>query len=110
MELPTRPVPGDPPDSILTLAGPATAEFKERRSRFIALAWPAVSEEDANARIAEAARRYHDSRHVCHTWRLGIPPHTREGSNDAGEPSGTAGKPILAALRRSASVTRWSAF
>ncbi|MBU8869475.1 MAG: YigZ family protein [Gemmatimonadales bacterium] len=101
VELPTQPTPGDPPDSILTLAGSTTVEFKERRSRFIALAWPAASEEDANARIAETARRYHDSRHVCHAWRLGVPPQTRENSNDAGEPSGTAGKPILASLRKS---------
>ena len=101
MENPTRPVSDDPPDSILTLAGPAKAEFKERRSRFIALARPLTSEQDASDGIAEAARLYHDSRHVCYAWRLGIPPHVRESSNDAGEPSGTAGKPILAALRKS---------
>ena len=104
MEFPTRPVTGDPPDSIHTLVGTATAEIKERRSRFIALAWPVGSQEEANARITETARRYHDSRHVCHGWRLGIPPQTREDTNDAGEPSGTAGKPILAALRRSGLV------
>ena len=100
MDYPSHPLPHDPPDSILTLAGPATAEIKERKSRFIALAWPAESEEAASSRIAEAARRYHDSRHVCHASRLGVPPDIREASNDAGEPSGTAGKPILVALRK----------
>lgn len=90
----------DPPDSFLTLADEATAEIKERRSRFIALAFPVGSEEAAALSIAETARRYHDSRHVCHAWRLGIAPDLREARNDAGEPSGTAGEPILQAIRR----------
>jgi uncharacterized YigZ family protein len=90
----------DPPDSLRTLAGEANAEFKERRSRFIAMAWPAASEAAAADLIAEAARRYHDSRHVCYAWRLGMPPHIRENRNDAGEPSGTAGEPILQAIRK----------
>lgn len=88
------------PDSYLTLAGETRAEIKVQRSRFIALAAPAETEADARAIIEAMARQYHDSRHVCHGWRLGHSPATVENRSDAGEPSGTAGEPILAALRK----------
>ncbi len=92
--------PADSPDSLLTLAGPAEAELKEKRSRFIARAWPVRDEADATERIRETARHFHDARHVCHGWRLGIEPKVVENRNDDGEPGGTAGEPILAAVRR----------
>ena len=90
----------DLPDSYLTLAGEGQAEAKVQRSRFIAAAGPADSEEAAKAFIENMARRYHDSRHVCHGWRLGFHPSPVENRSDAGEPSGTAGEPILAAIRK----------
>lgn len=92
--------PESPSDHLLTLAGPAEAELKEKRSRFLAFARPITDEADADAVIDEIARRYHDARHVCTGWRLGLPPHTAENRNDDGEPAGTAGEPILAAIRR----------
>lgn len=88
------------PDSYFTLADEAEAETKIQRSRFIALANPASSEAEAREFINQVAKRFHDSRHVCHGWRLGLEPDTLENRNDDGEPSGTAGEPILAAIRR----------
>ena len=88
------------PDSYLTLASHGQAEIKIQRSRFIGLAWPAGDEDEARQALAEVGRRYHDSRHVCHAWRLGHTPDTVENRNDDGEPSGTAGEPILAAIRK----------
>ncbi len=92
--------PALPLDRLLSLAGRGCAEIKVQRSRFLAWAAPADDEETARAVVAEAARRHHDARHVCWAWRLGRSPSPLETRNDAGEPSGTAGEPILAALRR----------
>ncbi len=89
-----------PPDSYLTLASPGRAELKVQRSRFIGVAAPAPDTDTARQVIADQARRFHDSRHVCHGWRLGPPTDVTENRNDAGEPSGTAGEPILAAIRK----------
>lgn len=88
------------PDSYLTLAGAARAETRVQRSRFLALVAPAADEEQARTLVRAEAERYHDARHACFAWRLGADPNPRELRNDDGEPSGTAGEPILAALRR----------
>ncbi len=89
------------PDGYFTLGEPAEVETKVLRSRFIALASPANDEQSARLFISEVRKRFHDSRHVCHGWRLGLEPGTLENRNDDGEPSGTAGEPILVAIRRS---------
>ena len=89
-----------PPDSYLTLAQPGTAEIKIQRSRFIGLASHAPDQAAARLLIAKHASHFHDSRHVCHAWRLGQPPRVAEIRNDDGEPSGTAGEPILAEIRK----------
>jgi len=88
------------PDSYLTLAQLASTEIKIQRSRFIGVAAPAGSEDTARQIIADQAKVFHDSRHVCHGWRLGLPPEIRENRNDDGEPSGTAGEPILQEIRK----------
>ncbi len=88
------------PDSYFTLAGSTNSETKVQRSRFIAVAAPAADETAARQHIAEVRRHYHDSRHVCHAWRLGLGTEMVENRNDDGEPSGTGGEPILAAIRR----------
>ena len=90
----------DPPDSYETLDASATAEIKVKRSRFLAEAAPAADERTARSVIGATARRYHDSRHVCYAWRLGYGERVVEIRNDAGEPSGSAGQPILTAIRR----------
>lgn len=88
----------DQPDSYVTLAGPAEAEQRIQRSRFIALAAPAADVAGAQAVVAGMRRRYHDARHVCHAWRVGGISEVSEVRQDDGEPSGTAGDPILLAI------------
>ena len=82
----------------VTLAEPSQAILREKMSKFIAFAFPASSAAEARARIDEIASRYHDARHVCWAYLLGA-----DGSefqcNDNGEPSGTAGRPILGQIR-----------
>ncbi len=89
-----------PPDSVAVLAGPGQAELTVQRSRFLAFARPVTDEDLAREAIADLARRHHDARHVCSAWRLGAPPPPREHRHDDGEPAGTAGEPLLAAIRR----------
>ena len=87
------------PDSYDTLGDTGRFEQKIQRSRFLAEAWPADTEDAARTVIADMRRRYHDARHVCHAWRLGHGESMVEIRNDDGEPSGTAGEPILLAIR-----------
>ncbi len=87
------------PDSYDTLGATGCFEQKIQRSRFLAEAWPAETEDEAWTAIADMRRRYHDARHVCHAWRLGRGDSVIEIRNDDGEPSGTAGEPILLAIR-----------
>ncbi|CAN5639070.1 hypothetical protein BH23GEM3_BH23GEM3_01100 [soil metagenome] len=78
-----------------TLAGPGTAEIRVRGSTFRALAAPVCNEADARDVLAERQRLFFDATHNCSAWSLR--DGTRRG-NDAGEPSGSAGAPILAAI------------
>lgn len=89
-----------PPDSYPTIAGTAEAEVKIQRSRFIGLAGHAPDESAARQFIADVAKRFHDSRHVCYGWRVGVPPRVLENRSDDGEPSGTAGVPILVEIHK----------
>lgn len=96
-----------------TLAAPASAETRVQRSRFLAEVAPAADEAAARAHLADVARRHHDARHHCFAWRLGHGADLVEFRSDAGEPSGSAGEPILNALRGAdltdvaAVVVRW---
>lgn len=90
----------EPDASYTTLSGAAEAELRVQRSRFLAHAAPAADAEAARALIDAMARRHHDARHVCWGCRLGVGVALVEQRSDAGEPSGTAGEPILGALRR----------
>jgi uncharacterized YigZ family protein len=91
---------GDPPDGYLTLGASGEDELKIQRSRFVACATPATDAGAAGGVVADIARRFHDARHVCWASRLGAPPAILESRNDGGEPSGTAGEPILAEIRK----------
>ncbi len=84
-------------DHYRTLAGEARAEIREQRSRFLAIAFP-ISTEEAFAGRLEAIRATHfDASHHCWAWRLFEGDRAR--SSDAGEPSGSAGRPILQAIQ-----------
>ena len=93
---------GDLPDSFLTLGSVSEAEIKVQRSRFVGIACPVVSEEEARDRLDSISRRFHDARHVCYGYRLGLGPKAVTRRNDDGEPSGSAGEPIVKAIERSA--------
>ena len=81
-------------DSYHTIVAPATGEFKDRGSRFIGYAYPVRSEEEALALLEGVRKEHFKARHHCFAWRLGVDG-SRFRANDDGEPSGTAGRPIL---------------
>lgn len=72
--------------------------MREKMSRFLAFAVPVRTVEEARAELARIAREYHDARHVCWAYSLGADGAEYQ-SSDNGEPSGTAGKPILGQIR-----------
>lgn len=78
-----------------TLSSPVGAEVEVRRSRFIAVAIPVADREAALAEVARLRTEHPDANHVC--WALLAGGHS--GMSDDGEPSGTAGRPILEVLR-----------
>ncbi len=81
-------------DTFFTLEAPGEAQVREKMSRFISFAIPVSSAGEAKQRIAEISNKYHDARHVCWAYMIGS-ARTEYLSSDNGEPSGTAGKPIL---------------
>ena len=81
-------------DIFKTITGPSEAKYTEKMSKFLAFAFPVKSAAEARERIAAVANKYHDARHVCWAYMIG-PDRTESLSTDNGEPSGTAGKPIL---------------
>lgn len=81
-----------------TIAAPSEGVYREKMSRFLAFAFPVRSAVEARETIARVANEYHDARHVC--WAYMIGADCKEFlSSDNGEPSGTAGKPILGQIR-----------
>ena len=89
-----NPAPQSTTDCYKNIAAPSKGIFKDKGSKFLAFAYPVESEEEAKAVISSLKREYFDARHHCYAWRLG---HLgdRWRANDDGEPSSTAGKPIL---------------
>ena len=84
-------------DSYLTIAAPAEAIYKEKSSKFLTYAYPVHSEEEIRELLEVLYKRHYDATHHCYAWRMG--PHGEQfRANDDGEPSGTAGKPILGQL------------
>ncbi len=84
-------------DAYLTIAEPAEAIYKERSSKFLAYAYPVESEEEVKEHLDRLHKEFFDATHHCYAYRIGAEgEHFR--ANDDGEPSGTAGKPILGQL------------
>ncbi len=100
-----------PRGDYLAAAGEAQGEVREKGSRFLAVAAAAGDEAAAQGVLARVAAAHPDATHHAWAWRLGAA--ARERSSDAGEPAGTAGRPILYVLRGRelcdvvAVVTRW---
>lgn len=81
-------------DVYRTIAAPAEGIYTEKRSKFIAIALPVRTVDEVKALLEEYQKKYYDARHVCYAYMLG-PQRKDFRANDNGEPSGTAGKPIL---------------
>jgi uncharacterized YigZ family protein len=87
-------------DSYFTFAGDSTDEVREKSSRFVAYAFPIADADTFKAKLDEIAKAHHTARHICYAWVLGTAGEQFR-SFDAGEPSGSAGKPILRQLQGS---------
>lgn len=77
-----------------TITGSTTAEFKDRGSKFIAYAYPIHALQDVKDKMQQLKKEHPKAVHHCFAWRLGIDG-TQYRANDDGEPSGSAGRPIL---------------
>jgi len=81
-------------DTYLTIQKATEGLFKDKGSKFFAYAFPIQSEEEIKQHISDLKKQHHGARHWCYAFRLGADKKLFR-ANDDGEPSGTAGKPIL---------------
>ncbi len=81
-------------DTYKTIEEQGEGIYTEKRSKFLAFAIPVTTIEQVKEQVDAYQKKYYDARHVCYAYRLGERGE-QERSNDNGEPSGTAGKPIL---------------
>lgn len=81
-------------DTYFTISVPSTGVFKDKGSKFLSFAFPVKSEKEIKDIIDKLKKEYFDARHHCYAYRLGANKLIFR-ANDDGEPSGTAGKPIL---------------
>jgi uncharacterized YigZ family protein len=97
-------------DHYVTFAERAEARIKVERSEFLAVAFPATTAEELHEELLRLQKKYFDATHHCWAFRPFAGP---ERSSDAGEPNGTAGKPIANAIKGAALhdvgvvVVRW---
>lgn len=85
-------------DTYKTIEKPSEGLFKDKGSKFISFAFPVSSEEEIKEIVQSIKKEHHSARHHCYAWRLGADQlHFR--ANDDGEPSSTAGKPILGQIQ-----------
>lgn len=85
-------------DTYFTFNGISEGLYKEKGSKFLSFALPISSADEAKAILEEKRRTYHDARHVCYAFVCGYDAELMRSSDD-GEPSGTAGRPILSVLQ-----------
>ena len=81
-------------DTFKTISKPSEGTYTEKRSKFLAFALPVRAVDEVKDIVKDYQKKYYDARHVCYAYMLG-PERTDFRANDNGEPSGTAGKPIL---------------
>lgn len=90
-------------DTFLTVKDTATAIFKDKGSKFIAFIYPVSTIDEIKSILNQKRKEYYDARHVCYAYMLGF-ERLNFRANDDGEPSGTAGRPILGQIN-SANLT-----
>ena len=81
-------------DTYNSIAAQSEGLFKDNGSRFLAFAYPVESEAEVKEIVQRLKKEYHDARHHCYAYRLGLDGEPWR-ANDDGEPSGSAGRPIL---------------
>lgn len=81
-------------DSYRTISGESEGAYKDRGSKFLAFAFPVNSESATKKILSDIRKQHHSARHHCYAYKLGL-NNNEYRINDDGEPSGTAGKPIL---------------
>ncbi len=86
------------PEYFCTIKNSSKAFYKEKGSKFIALAYPVKNENEIKEILEGVKKEYHDARHHCYAWVLGARGE-KVRANDDGEPSNSAGKPILNQIR-----------
>ena len=84
----------------LTITETGKGEYEEKKSRFLGEAIHVESEEEASAHVARIRKQYYDARHHCYAWVIGEGSERKKSADD-GEPSGTAGQPILKVIEGS---------
>ena len=87
-------------DTYLTISYVSEALYKDKGSKFYAFAYPVQTVEQIKEILAEKRKEYYDARHVCYAYMLGYERNVFR-ANDDGEPSGTAGRPILGQINSS---------
>lgn len=94
----TQPFVSEAKDTYRTLTGTSTSLYKVKGSKHFGYAFPVKTQDDIRAALEFVRTEHHAARHVCYAWRLG--PEGKEfRANDDGEPSNSAGKPILGQLQ-----------
>jgi len=81
-------------DTYKTIISEAEGLYKEKGSKFLSFAMPVYTADQAKEIVKEYRKKYYDARHVCYAYMIGA-ERTDFRANDDGEPSGTAGRPIL---------------
>ena len=84
-------------DTYKMLSAPGEGLYKEKGSKFIALAFTVMNEDEVKQALSEVKKKYYDARHHCYAYMIG-PDKDCFRSSDDGEPSGTAGMPVLSLL------------
>jgi len=85
-------------DTYFTISSPSEGNYKEKGSRFLAFAFPVEDDEQIKEHLAALRKKYYDARHHCYAWMLGYDGE-KFRANDDGEPSHSAGDPILGQIR-----------
>lgn len=82
------------PDEYRTIKSLSEGQYSEKRSKFLAFALPVENVDEVRELVTQYQKKYYDARHACYAYMIGADRQTFR-ANDNGEPSGTAGKPIL---------------
>jgi uncharacterized YigZ family protein len=85
-------------DTFKTISKPSEGLFKDKGSKFLSFAFPVDSEDEIRTIVQQIRKEHHSARHHCYAWRLGYEKLLFR-ANDDGEPSSTAGKPILGQIQ-----------